>query len=608
MADYDVIIIGAGGGGPVTAKELAEQGLRVLQLEAGPHHEDPESDFTHSESDAANVISGYFRWGPSDRSRSPWVRRMVGAGLITQIAGVGGTTLHYYGNSPRAYPLAVERGNWPMPYEDLIPYYERVESILPAIRDPRLPTKDAWVCYGADQLGYPELPGRDVHGAGWRPQYNAILPPGYAGEGTGCNQCGHCFEGCMHPHGAPVEQKAKRSTNISYVPLARSHTGYELITDAFVTGILTSEEGGGLVASGVEWRRVLDGGTRTATAEVVVLAAGCIESPRLWLNSGLPNSNDAVGRYLTLHWFDYVIGTFDHPVHPEVGQNSQSRIEFPGIGCLETAGNGPGKSGFANYTFSNAWGADGNSADEPWDTRGHLVGEAMHRAMDAYDRSIAVLVLTDDEIHAENRVHLADDWPEDEHGPVPKVQYTPTEESDRRRDELSRHAAEIVRAAGAKRVHRADWPPLYLHMQSSMRMGRDPSTSVVDGNQEAHEVKRLFITDASSLPDGLGGPNPTLTNQMFATRTAEYIATTYFDRDPFVEVGAGRTTPAGFPPPSNAGSSGGAGGGTGAADDGSGGRATLPTTGGGTVWLAAASLAGGAALRGRPSDRQDGAR
>ncbi len=168
--------------------------------------------------------------------------------------------------------------------------------------------------------------------------------------------------------------------------------------------------------------------------------------------------------------------------------------------------------------------------------------------MEAFDRTLAVLVLTDDEIHPDNRVTLASDWPEDEHGPVPQVQYAPTPESDRRRDELSRKAAGILRAAGARSVHRADFPPLYVHIQSSMRMGRDPATSVVDANQEAWEVARLFIADNSSLPDGLGGPNPTLTTQMFATRTAEYIATQYFGRAPWVREGGGRTTPAGLDP------------------------------------------------------------
>jgi choline dehydrogenase-like flavoprotein len=89
------------------------------------------------------------------------------------------------------------------------------------------------------------------------------------------------------------------------------------------------------------------------------------------------------------------------------------------------------------------------------------------------------------------------------------------------RDALARKATEILRAAGAKQVHRADWPVLYLHLQSSMRMGRKPDNSVVDEHQESWGVKRLFVCDASSLPDALGGPNPTVTNQMFATRSAE---------------------------------------------------------------------------------------
>ncbi len=326
---------------------------------------------------------------------------------------------------------------------------------------------------------------------------------------------------------------------------------------------------------------------------MVILAGGCVESPRLWKNSGLPDPNDVVGRYLTLHWFDYVIGTFPHPVHPEVGQNSQSRIEFPGIGCLETAGNGIAKSAFANYTFSQSWGADDNAGGDPWDTRGHLVGDALHRAMEAYERSVAILVLTDDETAPGNRVTTAADWPDDEHGPVPQVAYTPTPESDRRRDELSRHAADVLRAAGATRVHRADWPPLYLHMQSSMRMGRDPRTSVVDGNQESWQVKGLYITDASSLPDGLGGPNPTLTNQMFATRTAEHIAVTRFGRDPFVLAGGGRTTPAGFAP----GEAAGAPGGTPAPVVS--GRGALPATGGGSVVVGAAAISAAWALRRR---------
>jgi choline dehydrogenase-like flavoprotein len=493
-------------------------------------------------------VTGMFRWGPGDRARDPWTRRSTGPSLVLQVAGVGGTTLHYFGNSPRAYPLAVERGNWPVPYSDLVPYYERVEAILPVIRDPRLPTKDALTAYGASQIGLSELPGRDVDRGGWRPQYNAILPPGYDGPGTGCTQCGHCWEGCSFPEGETSARRAKRSTDVSYVPLARRSSSYQLLPDSFATAVLTRHGASGVVAEGVRWRNTVTGELSEATAKIVVLAAGAIETPRLWLSSGLPDTNRRAGRDLTLHSLDFVTGFFDREVDPHIGQSSQSRVDLPGLGCLETIGMLPGKLATSAFTFSRVWGHE--ASGEPWDTEGMLVGDPLVRAMGDYSRSLTLLVLTDDETHSANRVSLDPDWPEDEHGQVPHLSYTPTAESQRRRSRLARYAADILRAAGARRIHRANSEPIYLHMQSSMRMGRTPARSMVDDRQEAWDVSRLFICDASSLPDGLGGPNPTLTIQMFATRTAEHIATKYFDRRPFVLSGDGVTTPAGFGPAS----------------------------------------------------------
>ena len=102
----DVIVVGAGGGGAVIAKELGGRGLDVLLLEAGPRFADPEHDWTHFESDANNPSSGYFRFGPADRAQPPWVREIAQSALLVQLSGVGGTTNHYQGNSPRAAPGA----------------------------------------------------------------------------------------------------------------------------------------------------------------------------------------------------------------------------------------------------------------------------------------------------------------------------------------------------------------------------------------------------------------------------------------------------------------------------------------------------------------------
>jgi choline dehydrogenase-like flavoprotein len=73
-----------------------------------------------------------------------------------------------------------------------------------------------------------------------------------------------------------------------------------------------------------------------------------------------------------------------------------------------------------------------------------------------------------------------------------------------------------------------------IHSHGTMRMGASGDDSVLDGTAESRWVKRLFIADNSALANGLGGPNPTLTTQALATRTAENIFTKYFGGDPWV--------------------------------------------------------------------------
>jgi choline dehydrogenase-like flavoprotein len=79
-----------------------------------------------------------------------------------------------------------------------------------------------------------------------------------------------------------------------------------------------------------------------------------------------------------------------------------------------------------------------------------------------------------------------------------------------------------------------NWAPILIHIHSSMRMGTSDRNSVLDANAEARWVKRLFVADCSALPNAVGGPNPTLTAQALATRTAEKIFVRYFGGDPWV--------------------------------------------------------------------------
>src|SRR4029453_18621518 len=170
----DAIVIGAGGGGPVVAKELAERGVGVLLLEAGPGL-DPERVFPKLGGDMWSIIDGVFRGGPEDRTKSPWMRRRDGVGLVLQTAGVGGTTLHYNGISARAYPHAIG-GEWPLSYDDLVPYYERVEEFLPVRQVEDLATKDALFAVGCEKIGLVEAAAKDVTEAVGRGSHNAISP------------------------------------------------------------------------------------------------------------------------------------------------------------------------------------------------------------------------------------------------------------------------------------------------------------------------------------------------------------------------------------------------------------------------------------------------
>jgi choline dehydrogenase-like flavoprotein len=78
---HDVIVVGAGGAGPVVAKELAARGLDVL-LEAGAGFERSEREWSHLENEANNPATGVFRFGPGDRTQPPWARDTVTQAVI----------------------------------------------------------------------------------------------------------------------------------------------------------------------------------------------------------------------------------------------------------------------------------------------------------------------------------------------------------------------------------------------------------------------------------------------------------------------------------------------------------------------------------------------
>jgi choline dehydrogenase-like flavoprotein len=560
----DVIVIGAGGGGPVVAKELAARGLDVLVLEAGPRFADPEKEWSHYEIDANG---GYLRFGPADLSKPAWFRDLPQNSALQQLSGVGGTTLHYFGNSPRSVPgvflnyQGADKDNYdvahifPFTYRELIPYYEWVESTLPVETAP-MGTKEEIFLRAAERMGLPFQETKDAFKAGFRPQENAILQPGgHAGKtmdpallmyphSKGCTFCGHCMQGCYLPRGAPRNLKAKRSTDNSYMPMALTADVWAhgkratLITDAFAVKVTTDAQN---VARSVTWRIGKTGELVTEEARVIVMAAGTVETPRLWLNSGLPNPNDQVGRGFTDHFSDALGGLLPFDGAMSKGPGSNARIDFPGYGAIEQFVATPAFSG-SSATLSDAGiaGYYNNGVQEQGsgaDVVGRVVGKELRTIMADIDRVLTVVVLTDDDVEAQNRVTQSFAFPPDEHGPVPRVevhQRARTARTIRNREYLNRQAVNLLRAAGSYKTYRFNFPPTMIHIHSTMRMGLSETDTVVEESGEARWVKQLYIADNSSLANSVGGANPTLTTQALATRTAERIFQRYFGGDPWV--------------------------------------------------------------------------
>ena len=525
----DVLIVGAGGTGAVVAKECADAGLGVLVLETGPWH-DPQRDFSGLEWEMFNPVDSVFRWGPADRTKPSWPRVLDGLGSFQQTPGVGGNTLHYGANSPRAYVSAIEY-DWPIPYRDLIPYYYRVEQTLPVTIPDVIARKDELFIAGCEAIGIEHVTGPDIRTSGWRMQPNAILPiardedPLRFPTIDGCTQCGECIVGCRNPENAPLERLAKRSTNVSYAPAAHRTGRCEFRTGCFVTRVVTEGSEDGLRARAVRYKDAR-GKEFEQEARVIVLCAGAIETPRLWMASELPEVW-AVGRYLTTHWFDYVGGVLPEDVRMFEGQTSMVRAEFPGYGFFESQGLGP-----MLYSWVSMLGDPDPGTIGPWASAGRVWGSELKRRMEAYARTLMIAVVVDDEAHPDNRVTLSPDVA-DEHNRAPVIRYRPTPRTVDRRDWLARRAAEVLIAAGAEpsSVHRAHARPSTIHMHGTMRMGVDPGRSVVDPDGAAHTVDHLFIADTSVFPNGIGGPNPTLTAQAVATRTAARIVERHFSGD-----------------------------------------------------------------------------
>lgn len=294
---WDVIVIGSGFGGAVTACRLAERGARVLVLERGR------------------------RWSPADYPRAqgdPWIWdqrrpelhhgwldfRFFGAMGVAQGAGVGGGSLIFANVVVNAPDAAFARG-WPaeVTAHEMEPYYARVAGMLGAHRLPEGQLTDRYRLLkdAAQAAGFASRFRALPLAVTFDPEWNYDLDDPFSGrhskpwrnpegqlQGT-CVHCGNCDIGC--------QVRAKNTLDLNYLARAE-RLGAEIRALHFVTR-LTAERGG----YRVDFDRISQG-ARTPSSECaprVVLAAGSLGSTELLLRSrdefgSLPNVSSFLGR------------------------------------------------------------------------------------------------------------------------------------------------------------------------------------------------------------------------------------------------------------------------------------------------------------------------
>jgi cholesterol oxidase len=291
--DYDVLVVGSGFGGSVTALRLTEKGYRVGVLEAGRRFADDEfaenswhvRDFLFA---PALGMTGIQR-----------IHRLDNA-LILAGAGVGGGSLVYANTLYKPPPAFFQDRQWKGITDwarELAPYYDQAQRMLGAVTYHRTTPADEELKRVAEQMGvgdsYHNAPVGVFFGTGSEPEGTVVPDPYFGGAGPGrstCTHCGECMTGCRHG--------AKNTLVKNYLYLAEKN-GAEIHPLSTVVDVAPLDGGGYAVIAVTSGRRSKKA-RRRYTAGQVVFSAGAYNTQkllhRLRAADRLPRLSTALGR------------------------------------------------------------------------------------------------------------------------------------------------------------------------------------------------------------------------------------------------------------------------------------------------------------------------
>jgi choline dehydrogenase-like flavoprotein len=514
MAKFDmndssvVVVVGSGAGGGTLSNELAQRGVKVVCLEAGPRTEI--QDFENDEWKMFGKIS----WLDKRTTSGSWRVAKDFAGLPAWIVkSVGGSTVHWAGASlrfqehefkARTHYGALANANlldWPITLAEMTPYYDKAESKMGVTGThgiPRLPGNNNYkvLAAGAKKLGYKEFHSGNM----------AINSQPRDGRGS-CQQIGFCFQGC--------KSGAKWSTLYTEIPKGEATGRLEVRPNSQVLKIEHDDKG---KVTGVLYADK-DGKQYRQKARVVAVAGNSIESPRLLLNSasskfpdGLANSSGQVGRNYMRHMTGSVYAIFDKPVHMYRGttmagivrDESKHNPKRGFVGGYEMETLSLGLPFMAAFLEPGAWGRDFTSA------------------MDQYDNMAGMWLVGEDMPRDTNRITLHASEKDQFGLPVPNVNFDDHPNDLAMRAHGYKQGEALYRAVGATRVFQT--PPYpSTHNLGTNRMSAKAKDGVVNKHGQTHDIKNLFVADGSQFTSG-GAENPTLTIVALAIRQAEFIS------------------------------------------------------------------------------------
>ncbi|MFL5996613.1 MAG: GMC family oxidoreductase N-terminal domain-containing protein [Streptomyces sp.] len=297
--DYDVIVVGSGFGGSVTALRLTEKGYRVGVLEAGRR-------FTRETLPRNSWDLKNYLWAPKLGMFGIQRIHLLGNVMVLAGAGVGGGSLNYANTlyvPPKPFfedPQWRDITNW---QEELTPYYDQARRMLGVRLNPTTTPSDVHLKAAAERMGVGDTfhmapvgvffgDGEDADGAAKAKPGEQVSDPYFGGAGPArkaCTECGECMTGCRHG--------AKNTLNENYLHLAEK-AGAVVHPLTSVVSVTDDSQGGYAVATlPTDERRKAKG--RTFKARQVVIAAGTYGTQtllhRMKAGRQLPYVSDRLG-------------------------------------------------------------------------------------------------------------------------------------------------------------------------------------------------------------------------------------------------------------------------------------------------------------------------